>query len=251
MALPFDLKRWVDQAQVALEQQGSVEEAASCRFPIYAFFDALPELQGRVACTYLGLKASQRVLPLWGKWGATEGGYETLPKLMLGTAKHLFAAMKERATPSDLDTLARQITVEVNSGTEASPGEISLHTIHDLLGLACELDSLSGESPNSLYWLDWCVFLAAMNTLVEALGRDKPIDALTVEVDMWGGDPAKWAAMAYGGGIWSAFEPPSFADFSPQGTWDYSAPAVSAKRREFWMWWLLEIVPEAYFFLLK
>jgi hypothetical protein len=182
----------------------------------------------------MSIVVAQHVLPLWDTM-SDEHGYVTMPRLMLSTAEQLLSHMRTGLTSEQLGELARTITVEVVSGTENEPSETYTHTVIELASLAAEMDSLTGESEDSLYYPAWCAFLSAMNALREALGWK-----------WWNGDAAKWASIAYAGGTWLEFEEQDPAWFVPHGKWDYLSPDVRARRREFWEWWHEKVIPTAW-----
>jgi hypothetical protein len=200
MNVPPELQKHIDDALRQVENLPASEPDIESRLAIYNFFSTLPDLKGRTARTYLAITVAQKVLPLVKQ---PNGGYSTMPHLMNATAAGLLERMREGMSAQQLDELAEQTTVEALLGQETlstifNPADHPIHqdSIEDLLRLAEEMDSLTGTPDSSLHYHAYCVHLAAMNALEEALGWNWWTQT----------DGSKWAVIAYSGGSWTAFE---------------------------------------------
>jgi hypothetical protein len=233
--LASDLQRAIDIALAALNGSENSDLRLDDRRDIYSFFDALPGRQGRIARTAAALRVARRVLPVWDGM-PSEAGYLTMPGLMLATADQLLAALKSGLTGDEIKTLAQSITVTVSAEPPAGREEPIVYTAYHLSALAVEMAGFTWEGPSSLYYHEWCVFLASMTALHEALGLGWWKWAQT-------NDAVGYAALSYAPGTWTAFEDQNPAYFVPQGNWDYTGPETLAKRHEFWEWWCREVVP--------
>jgi hypothetical protein len=234
MPLPAPLQHALDTVRDTLYHHPDRLLQLQDRRHVYAFFDTLSAHECRRARTVAALMVAQRVVAVYDGLPA-EAGYPTMPRLMLTVAEQLLMQLQAGSTLETIDQVAREMVVELLLGTEDDPGEVYQHTPHDLAELAAEMDSLTGESPASVYYHAWCAFLAAMGVLREVLG-----------LAWWNGDSAHWAACAYAGGIWTAAEQHDSGYFTPQGTWDYGTPEARLKRTEFWEWWCTAVIPHAW-----
>lgn len=227
--LPTKLQRHIERVLKTAQKHPGPDLAISTYRPIYKFFDALPPLSGRIARTHLSILVAKRVVHIWDSL-PPDYGYSTLPRLLISIAGQFLAQMRKSMTVQQLDELAKTRKVKLIVGTQDDPIETYHLTIMELVGLTEEMDSITCEPPYSLYHQPWCAFLAAMTSLHEALGwnwRNMDIPQL--------------AAIASGGGKWSALEKQDILD--PEGVWDYSSPETRMKRIKFWQWWCRKAIP--------
>jgi hypothetical protein len=141
----------------------------------------------------------------------------------------------------------------------------------ELLAQFQEMSDLTGESMDSPYFVRWCIFEAGLSTLREAIypqaWQQISIDNKTTDFDLrHHGDAAKYAAIAYAGGAW---QPTDLNRWSldekkqlwipkdddayyyydialERGKWDYDDPTVRLRRKEFWEWWLTDVISSAW-----
>ena len=133
-----------------------------------------------------------------------------------------------------------------------------------------EVNNLTGQTHDSPYYHEWCVFKSALSCVWEALNLDSgslvqnDIDithATTDEELGWRTDTAMFASLAYAGGSWIPLDPDKWFYnteqnrwltnnrdwyFEDYGVWDRNTDAAIARRQEFWEWWLFEAVAEAW-----
>jgi hypothetical protein len=242
MTIPPALEIHIQQALAIMRGNPDSILPLDARLPIYHFFDSLPGMKGRIARTHLAIRVAQKVLPLIEQ---PNWGYSTMPDVMCASAEQVLAHLRRGMTAQQINRLAQKTTIEallgqtvVDSLVMRKDQPIYRYPVENLLRLAEEMDSLTGTPASSLYYLAYCVHLAAMNALEEALAWNWWTQA----------DGAEWAVIAYAGGVWTAFEDPERRDdeLGPNGTWDYSAPDVQVKRCAFWEWWFNEAIPSAW-----
>lgn len=146
----------------------------------------------------LGLRAAERVLPVW----SSSRPNDPLPQSLLRTARACFSGEVSRKSAwSAVDAALARFENEVTSS----------------------------HGPQ----LDLEVLSAATQALVFSL-RDAPFDPDHIDMSLTEGnidtlnlDPAFYAAGVWAGGtVWDEHSDPS-------------------RRREFWTWWLTEVVPAA------
>jgi hypothetical protein len=224
MTIPNEVRRSVDQALAALQVSAADELKPFYRQSIYIALKRAHSSRGVQARAWLDIITVRRILPVWqSSWRSMEYdeyGYNHMPEKMVSLAEALLSSRADRTQAEKVADLAREMT------------------------------DLTAEGKTSRYYLAWCVFDAALRTLIEALGYDS-LEGVEItdqtsnaELESYG-DAARWAAMAAAGGTWKLVAEEAFPE--PEIVqWDFSSAAVRQRRRDFWEWWLREAVPAAW-----
>jgi len=129
-------------------------------------------------------------------------------------------------------------------------GTIEKETVSDLAYHWAEVTGLTGEYITSEFYNAWCVYDAALKSLLNVLGYDAFSEAShfsekTTQIDDTYGDTANFAAIAYAGGEWLP-DMPLHEEERVVGIWNRDLDIVRNRRLQFWKWWLLEAIPKAY-----
>jgi len=221
--LPRYIIRLTDVALTAMR-----DHPEQLLLPIHrrAIYDGLDEVSASTAHrvkVWVGILTVRRVLPYWRPIGyAEEDEYSRIPKRML------------------------EIAEGVLNGT------IEKRNLEKKIQLWIEMSSTTGELPESPYYNNWCIFDAGLSVARLVVEPDfwqrVKIDYNTTDNDLHhqDGDAARWASITYAGGVWSPVVKDNRQDDESYGIWVRNTPDVLARRREFWEWWLLKVMSEAW-----
>jgi immunity protein Imm5 of predicted polymorphic toxin system len=222
--LPAKITRQIDDAIRAMHQHPD-----HLLLPIYRreIYNALDEVSvsasaAHLVKVWLGILTVRRVLSYWQPIDhSEEDEYNYIPQHMLEMTEGMLNGIVPKTTLKE--------KVEHWFEMSATTGELS-------------------ESP---YYNNWCVFDAGLATARLAIEprfwQTAKIDRDTTDDDLHhqDGDTARWACTAYAGGEWTPSQRNN-PHRESYGSWNRNTPEASGKRKEFWEWWLLQVVSDSW-----
>lgn len=133
-----------------------------------------------------------------------------------------------------------------------------------------EVASFTGQTQDSPYYYEWCVFESGLICMWDVLKADADnilntrvrLTELTTDDEIrHREDAVMWACRAYSGGKWTPEEPAKWVYdenqnrwltsdrnwyFGPYGEWDSETDLANKRRKDFWDWWLSQALQEAW-----